>query len=285
MSNSSLVSVKVPANSSNYTKGRSGRKIEMIAIHHMAGVLSAKQCGAIFQKAGRSASSHYGIGNDGEIGLYVDEVNTAWTNGNWDANCKSVTIETSNDKTGGKWTVSDKALNSLIKLVADISKRNNIKLVKGKTVVWHRMYQATTCPGDYLLSKLDYIIEEANKLNNKADNTTSDSYLVKVTVDALNIREGAGLKYKVVGQIKDKGTYTIVETDNNWGKLKSGAGWICLDHTDRVSGKAPVKKSNKEIAKEVIDGKWGNGAERKKRLTDAGYNYNAVQKEVNKILL
>lgn len=167
MSNSSLVSVKVPANSSNYTKGRSGRKIELIAIHHMAGVLTAEECGGIFKKANRGASSHYGIGKNGEVGLYVDETDTAWCNSNWDSNCKSVTIETSNNKTGGQWTVSDKVLDTLIKLVADIAKRNNLgTLVKGKNVVWHRMYTATTCPGDYLLSKMDHIIEKANKINN-----------------------------------------------------------------------------------------------------------------------
>lgn len=38
------------------------------------------------------------------------------------------------------------------------------------------------------------------------------------------------------------------------------------------------------IAKEVINGKWGNGAARKKKLEKAGYNYNKVQKEVNKLL-
>ena len=44
------------------------------------------------------------------------------------------------------------------------------------------------------------------------------------------------------------------------------------------------KKSNTEIAREVIQGKWGNGAERKKRLEDAGYDYAAVQKEVERLL-
>ena len=47
---------------------------------------------------------------------------------------------------------------------------------------------------------------------------------------------------------------------------------------------APAKKSNIEIAKEVIAGKWGNGATRKKKLTEAGYNYAAIQAEVNKML-
>lgn len=44
------------------------------------------------------------------------------------------------------------------------------------------------------------------------------------------------------------------------------------------------KKSVSEIAKEVVAGKWGNGEERKKKLTAAGYNYNAVQAEVNKLI-
>lgn len=44
------------------------------------------------------------------------------------------------------------------------------------------------------------------------------------------------------------------------------------------------KKSNTEIAKEVIQGKWGNGAKRVYNLTKAGYNYVTVQKRVNEIL-
>lgn len=46
----------------------------------------------------------------------------------------------------------------------------------------------------------------------------------------------------------------------------------------------PAKKSVDEVAREVIQGKWGNGSERKNRLTAAGYNYNEVQKKVNSIL-
>ena len=44
------------------------------------------------------------------------------------------------------------------------------------------------------------------------------------------------------------------------------------------------KKSNEEIAQEVLAGKWGNGEERKKRLTDAGYDYQAIQDIVNSIV-
>ena len=165
MSNSKLVN-KTMLTPRNYDKGRSGYKIKKITIHHAASVISIESLGNLMKNGARQVSSHYGIGNDGRIGQYVDEKNTAWTDGNWVSNCTSVTIETSNNKTGGKWTVGDKALNSLIKLVADIGKRNNLgTLVKGKNVTWHRMYASTTCPGDYLLSKMDYIVKEANKIN------------------------------------------------------------------------------------------------------------------------
>ena len=51
-----------------------------------------------------------------------------------------------------------------------------------------------------------------------------------------------------------------------------------------VPSPAPSKKTNEELAFEVLDGKWGNGDERKKRLEEAGYNYQAVQNIVNQKL-
>lgn len=59
-------------------------------------------------------------------------------------------------------------------------------------------------------------------------------YMVRVTVDALNIRKGPSADTGLNGVIRDRGSYTIVEQSGNWGKLKSGAGWICLDYTKRV---------------------------------------------------
>lgn len=44
------------------------------------------------------------------------------------------------------------------------------------------------------------------------------------------------------------------------------------------------KKSVTELAKEVIAGKWGNGSDRKNRLTQAGYDYAAVQAKVNGLM-
>lgn len=66
----------------------------------------------------------------------------------------------------------------------------------------------------------------------------SANYKIKVTADGLNVRSGPGTGYTKVDCITDKGTYTIVEEKvvdgTKWGKLKSGAGWICLKYTKRV---------------------------------------------------
>lgn len=217
MSKSSLIDITVPASTNNYSKGRSGRKIEMITIHHMAGILSAKRCGELFQNPNRKASSNYGIGYDGKIGLYVDEENTSWANSNWDANCKSVTIETSNDQTGGNWHVGDVTLNSLIKLVADIAKRNNLgKLVKGKNLTWHQMYSRTACPGPYLLSKLDYIVDEANKINEQVEPVT-DLKIEKIDKKKIRLNKYTSLwnfdftEWKDAKSVENYGEGTVIE--------------------------------------------------------------------------
>lgn len=55
--------------------------------------------------------------------------------------------------------------------------------------------------------------------------------------------------------------------------------------SDPAPAPAPSgKKTNEQIANEVIQGKWGNGTTRKKKLTEAGYDYSAIQKLVNKML-
>lgn len=60
--------------------------------------------------------------------------------------------------------------------------------------------------------------------------------------------------------------------------------WKKYAKADSKPSVKPTKKSNDELAREVLDGKWGNGADRKRRLTEAGYNYDAVQSIVNSLV-
>ena len=78
------------------------------------------------------------------------------------------------------------------------------------------------------------ISSNKNKAHKTDSGTSGSSFKVKVTADKLNIRSGAGIAFRVEGVIDDKGTYTIVQEKNGWGKLKSGAGWINLKYTKRV---------------------------------------------------
>ena len=164
MSNSKLVTYK--RLSPNCTKPRN-KKITKIIPHHMAGKLSLEQLGELWARPARRASSNYGIDCEGRVGLYVDEVNRAWTSGNV-VDHEAVTIEIANDGGAPDWHISDKALESTVNLCVDICKRNGIKQLKFTgdkkgNLLMHRYFQATLCPGPYLAGKFTYIADEVNR--------------------------------------------------------------------------------------------------------------------------
>lgn len=165
MSNSSLV---------NYTRISPNRnsprnhKIDKITIHHMAGNSSIETCGNVFAPSSRQASSNYGIGSDGRVGMYVEEKDRSWCSSSASNDHRAVTIEVANDGGAPDWHVSDKAIAKLIDLCVDICKRNGISKLNytGTTsgnLTRHNMFKNTNCPGPYLQSKFPYIASEVNK--------------------------------------------------------------------------------------------------------------------------
>lgn len=277
MSNSKLVTYTAKTDHYGYKgaiTGRGGKKIDKIFVHHMAGNLSVQQCGNVFRT--RTASAHYGI-NGKNIGLYVDESNAAWHCGNKDYNQRSIGIECANDGgSGTNWHVSDTTIETLIKLIVDICKRNGIKRINytgglDGNLCMHCWTQSTACPGGYLKSKFKYIANECNKrMNAPAEKTWTDykvPFTVRVSIDDLYIRKGAGIQHygrqTVDGsQFIKKGVYTITEVKQNegyyWGKLKSSTAssprWIALDYTTFVKEvtekKGPAKVNPKLTALE-----------------------------------
>ena len=249
MSNSPLVTVRVPAHPSNYTNGRN-TAITDITLHHMAGVLSAEQCGNIFARAGRGGSSHYGIGNGGEIGQYVDEADTAWANSNWPSNCRSVTIEISNSEIGGDWPVGDAAYSSLIKLVADIARRNNLgTLVAGKNLTWHSMFAPTTCPGDYLRARVEEIAKIANELNGGSQAPTPTPAPAPAPAPTRDFKVGDNVlpinyvDYNGTPLMKTRDYYTISQLNGDRAVLTSGDAVYAAVNTNnlkKVDAPAPA---------------------------------------------
>ncbi len=298
MSNSPLVNhVRITPHSSNPRND----VIRKITIHHMAGNLSVERCGEVFQS--RQASSNYGVGTDGRVGLYVDEGNRSWASSSRSNDNQAVTIEVANDSTGGDWHVSDTALEKTIDLCVDICKRNGIAQLnytgdKNGNLTRHNYFAATLCPGPYLQSKFPYIANEVNKrLTGEAIDYNT---LYKVQVGAFKEKENAETLQDELDS-KEYNTYLVKENDlykvqvgafsnkENADKLKSkldteGYDTFMVETGEKEPTEAQPVKSNREVAKEVLNGKWGNGAERKTNLTNAGYDYNAVQAEVNNLL-
>ena len=174
---------------------RQGNKVDKIVIHHAASVISVEQLGQVFST--RNSSATYGIGSDGRVGQYVPEQYRPWTTSSWTIDKRAITIEVSNSETGGEWKVSDKVLEVLIKLVADICRRNGIKKcsytgTKNGVLQMHKWYANTACPGPYLGSKFPYISEEVNKLL-KVENEKEEKMALKNGLQTITF-QGATLK-------------------------------------------------------------------------------------------
>lgn len=170
MSNSSLVSyTKI---SPNKTSPRT-HAVDTITIHCVVGQCSIETLGNIFAPASKQASSNYGVGPDGRIGMYVEEKDRSWCSSNTANDDRAITIEVASDTTH-PYAVTDAAYQGLIKLLVDICQRNNIKELKWQAdksligqpdkqnMTVHRWFASKSCPGDYLYNRHGQIAAEVN---------------------------------------------------------------------------------------------------------------------------
>lgn len=126
----------------HYTAGRSGRSIEFTVLHYNAGDLTVEDCYQIWQS--REASAQYQVCSDGTVGQLVNDWDTAWHAGDWDANCRSIGIEHANQGD----SITDACLESGAHLVAAIHKTYGLGRPEwGVNVFPHSHFAATQCPG------------------------------------------------------------------------------------------------------------------------------------------
>ena len=309
-------------NSPNCNKPRN-HAIDTITIHHMACDLTVEQCGNGFANPARQASSNYGIGTDGRIGLYVDEANRSWCSSSPENDHRAITIEVANDKPSdaGGWHVSDKALASLINLCVDICKRNgkskmiwcgSLSATNSRTfasyemrMTLHKWFAPTGCPGPYLESKMNYIAAEVTKRlaggssSSSSGGSATAGTIYRVQVGAYKSKGNAEV---MLASLKNNGFSGFIVTAGTVYRVQVGAynskanadnmlkslkakGYDGFVTTANAAAPAPApKKSVDQLAREVIRGDWGAGEERRKRLTAAGYDYNAVQNKVNQMI-
>lgn len=171
MSNSPLVCYTKISPNKNSPRNH---KIDTITIHCVVGQLSVETIGNVFAPTTRQASSNYGIGPDGRIGMYVEEKDRSWCSSNKDNDNRAITIEVASDKKH-PYAVTDAAFDSLIELLVDICKRNDIKELKWKAdksligqvdkqnMTVHRWFANKSCPGDYLYERHSEIADRVNE--------------------------------------------------------------------------------------------------------------------------
>ena len=164
--NSSLVVyTKISPNQS----GTRNHSIDRISPHCVVGQCNIESLGAWFAQSAAQASSNYGIGKDGRIGMFVPESNRSWCTSSAANDNRAVTIECASD-TYAPYAMTDAVYQSLIKLCTDICRRNGKKKLlwisdKNKALSYnptademiitvHRWFAAKACPGDWLYSRL-----------------------------------------------------------------------------------------------------------------------------------
>ena len=315
MSNSSLVS---------YTKispcktSPRNHEIDTITIHCVVGQCDVEALGTRFAQASVKASSNYGIGADGRIGMYVEEKDRSWCSSNSANDNRAITIECASD-TKHPYAINDKVYKSLILLCADICKRNGIKELKWKgdksligqpnkqNMTVHRWFAAKSCPGDYIYERLGQIASEVNAIlkgeSASKPNTTpsvDNKTVYRVQTGAFTNKinaENMLKKIKAAGfeayMVTIGKTYKIqvgaftkkINADSMLKKLKNAGfnGFITTETVFAVESSSK-KKTVDELAREVIQGLWGVGVDRQNRLRAAGYDPVAVQNRVNELL-
>lgn len=143
--------------------------IRKITIHHMADTISLERLGEVFAEQDRRASANYAVDIDGNIALYVEESNRAWTSSSPENDHQAVTIEVANDEIGDDWHVSDASYAALLDLCEDICRRNGMtELVwtgdETGTLTIHSFFNENTeCPGPYLTGKMPEIAAEVTR--------------------------------------------------------------------------------------------------------------------------
>lgn len=117
-------------------------------------------------------------------------------------------------------------------VITTIPKNTQVEVLEIKSNGWYKIAWSGSATGYAYTSNTNNQYYTYKPKSNAS--TTPDSYLVKITASALNVRAGAGTGHKITTVVHKGEVYTIVAEENGWGKLKSGAGWISLQYAKKV---------------------------------------------------
>ena len=142
-------------------------------------------------------------------------------------NTNSIGIEMCDTIKNGKYEVSSKTRANAIELGKEFVKKYGIKK---ENVIRHFDVTGKNCPAYFVKDE-----EAWKKFRDEIFETKKKefkTYHIKVTVNRLNVREGAGTNYRVLRTVKKGQKWLIRDEKNGWGRIR--VGWINLSYTKRV---------------------------------------------------
>lgn len=272
----------------HFTPGRAGT-INKIVLHHNAGNLTIRGCYNVWQD--REASAHYQVQSDGRIGQLVWDKDTAWHAGDFNANATSIGIEHADCQTR-PWMISAACLENGAHLVAALCKYYKLgRPTWMKNVFPHSYFSATECPASIAGAQNAAYMKRAQQWYDAMMKGSSAPKPSKPSKPSKPAPKPAKKKsINTIAQEVIKGAWG--NGDDRRRRLEA-AGYNYAEVQKAVNAKlgvgsnAPTRRpgpSLDDVARAVIRGDYGNGEERRRRLTAAGYNYNAVQARVNQLL-
>lgn len=247
--------------SPNYMS-RCGWKPDMIVNHVAEGTFYGTISWCCNKNSG--VSCHYVSGKNGEIENIVDLDKAAWCNGTstdsgakydyrrstnrlvkerkTNANYYTISIEHEGfSYKDGCGALTEAQYNAVLNLHKELITKYNIPVDREHIVGHYEIApkEKPNCPGpqfqwDRLMN--DLLAWKNGTTAAPTKDVKVEPYTVKINSDDgfLNVRAGAGMSYKVNTTVKNGGVYTIVAQNGDWGKLKSGAGYIYLPLTKKV---------------------------------------------------
>lgn len=217
----------------HFTPGRGGAKIRFVVLHHNAGDLSNRDIHNVWLQ--RQASAHYQVASSGTISQHVWDDNTAWATGHPVGNQQGISIEHANRGN----SMTDAVIENGARLTAALCKYYGLGEPQwGVNVFPHSHFSATACPGALQGAlKERYMARARAWYHGGGASATVDSSteakpqrIVTVNTPVLNVRAEPTTSSRITTQVHQGQRYTIVGTQGEWGKLKSGAGWIHLGY-------------------------------------------------------
>lgn len=264
-------------------------KKKSVTLHHNGGRLSHE--GVLNVWKTRPASAHFDSDKVGAIAQYVGVQEYAWAVGNTTGNIETISIEMCNSEVGPKWTVADATWKSAARLAGWLfaNKVDGRPRPSKDNLFYHHHWKATECAGPYMDKIYNQVLAEAQRWYDE---------FTKKPAPAKPVPSKPAPRPTDTPGKKSISTIASEVIAGKWGngpdrrRRLIAAGYnanAVQNEVNRKLGAAPkpptLRKSIREVAQEVIEGKWGNGDDRKNRLRKAGYDFAGVQREVNRRLL